>query len=326
MAMAVLAPAVSWPPRVSRAAAPWILAGFALAAAGIWDLLSNPSLFVVTTLDGLTSAGLFFLVASGFTLIFGLLRVTNLAHGSFYLAGGYIGYSVQQATGNWVVALLGAALAVALIGMLFELVVLRRVQGDPMRESLVTIGLSVVIADVTLAVWGGSFLDIGVPHVLESTIHFDGMVYPKYRLALLGLAILVGAGLWVLLKKTRLGMTIRAGVDDPSILATTGVNVPVVLSLVFGLGSLLAGLAGVAGGSYLSVSQGEDGRYLLVSLLVVIVGGLGSVPGAALGALVVGLVEAYAQVHVPTYSTLVTFGVMIAILAVRPRGLLGGAA
>jgi branched-chain amino acid transport system permease protein len=290
------------------------------------EVAAGPVQFVVVALNGLTAAGLYFLVASGFTLIFGLLRVTNLAHGSFYLAGGYVGYTVRTETGSWLLALLLASLTVAAFGVAFQYVVLRRVAADPIRESLVTIGVTVVVADLTLAIWGGSPRDIGVPALLDGTVRSGALVYSEYRLALLVMALLVGAALWWLLQRTRLGMTIRAGVDDPAMLAASGVNVPLVLTGVFGLGALLAGLAGVAGGSYLSVSQGEDARYLLVSLLVVIVGGLGSVPGAALGALAVGLVEAFAQVHLPTYSVLVTFGVMIAILAVRPRGLLGGSA
>ncbi|WP_248963843.1 branched-chain amino acid ABC transporter permease [Sphaerisporangium perillae] len=310
---------------MSRGRVLWTAGGIAVLALTVRELVAAPAVFVTTVLDGLTTAGLYFLVASGFTLIFGLLRVTNLAHGSFYLAGGYVGYSLREATGNWFLALAGAAVAVALLGLLFQLTVLRLVGGDPLRESLVTIGLSVVVADMTLAVWGGSSLDITIPPFLGSTIEVHGLIYSRFRLALLGLALLVGFGLWVLLHRTRLGMTIRAGVDDPLILATSGVNVPLVLSFVFGLGSLMAGLAGVAGGSYLSLSQGEDARYLLVSLLVVIVGGLGSVPGAVVGSVVVGLVQAFAQVHLPTYSVLVTFGVMIVILAVRPRGVLGGA-
>ncbi|WP_211348857.1 branched-chain amino acid ABC transporter permease [Nocardioides litoris] len=299
------------------------MAVLASAALVVRDGSNDGLLLAVTILNGLSSAGLYFLVASGFTLIFGLLRVTNLAHGSFYLAGGYIGWTLRDATGSWLLALVGAALAVAAMGLLFQLLLLRRVDGDPIRESLLTIGLSVVVADLTLSIWGGSSLDIGAPALLDSTFTVNGLVYSEYRLALLGLAILVGAALYVLLKCTRLGMTIRAGVDDPVILATTGVNVPVMLSLVFGLGAFLAGLGGVAGGSYLSISQGEDARYLLVSLLVVIVGGLGSVTGAAAGALLVGLVESFAQVHLPTYSVLVTFGVMIVVLAFRPQGLLG---
>ena len=190
-----------------------------------------------------------------------------------------------------------------------------------------TIGLSIVIADLTLKAWGGSPRDIGVPAALDGSLTVGELVYSRYRLALVVLALTVGLALWVLLRRTRLGMTIRAGVDDAPMLAATGVNVPLVFSLVFGLGALLAGFAGVAGGSYLSISQGEDARYLLVSLLVVIVGGLGSVGGAAVGR--TGgrpRRDLFAQVHLPTYSVLVTFGVMVVILAVRPRGLVRGIA
>lgn len=290
------------------------------------DARHDPTVFAIMLLNGLTTAGLYFLVAAGFTLIFGLLRVTNLAHGSFYLAGGYVGYTVRTETGSWLLALGSAALAMGVLGALLQLMLLRRVAADPMRESLVTIGVTVVVADLTLGVWGSSAKDIGTPAWLDATVTHGDLVYSKYRLAILVLAIAVGLGLWLLIQRTRVGMSIRAAVDDPAILATTGVNVPLLLTLMFGIGTGLAGFAGVAGGSYLSVAQGEDSRYLLVSLLVVIVGGLGSVWGAALGALAVAVVEAFAQVHLPTYSVLVTFGVMIAILAVRPRGLLGGAA
>lgn len=322
--MSLALPALASPPQ--RGLVLRVLVPVGVLAFVAWQAISDGGTFLSILLNGLTAAGLYFLVASGFTLIFGLLRVTNLAHGSCYLVGGYVGYSLREATGSWLVALLGASVFVAVLGMAFQLLVLRRVAADPIREALVTIGLTVVAADLTLRVWGGAPRDIGVPRLLEGTFTIGDLTYSKYRLALLALAGIVGVALWVLLLRTRLGMTIRAGVDDPAMLAATGVNVPVVFTLVFGLGALLAGFAGVAGGSYLSISQGEDARYLLVSLLVVIVGGLGSVSGAAVGALAVGLVEAFAQVHLPTYSVLVTFGVMVVILAVRPRGLFGGAA
>lgn len=304
----------------------WGALGVVLALFAVRDATRDFDVFALTTLNGLTTAGLYFLVAAGFTLIFGLLRVTNLAHGSFYLLGGYVGFSISARTGSWMFALMGAALAMGALGIAVQWLVLRRVAADPMRESLVTIGIGVVVADLTLAFWGSSAKDIGAPAWLSSTVTVGDIVYSKYRLAILGMAVVVGILLWFLIQRTRLGMSIRGAVDDPAILATVGVNVPLLLTCVFGLGTALAGLAGVVGGSYLSVAQGEDSRYLLVSLLVVIVGGLGSVWGAAIGALAVGLVEAFAQVHLPTYSVLVTFGVMIAILAVRPRGLLGGAA
>jgi branched-chain amino acid transport system permease protein len=281
--------------------------------------------FVTIALNGLTLGALYFLVASGFTLIFGLMRVTNLAHGAFYLLGGYVGFAVVDAGGSWYVAVLAGTLAIAALGVGVQQVLLRRIQGQDLREALITIGLAIVIADQCLAEWGGSPRDITVPSGLSGAkdLGVAGVTYPTYRLFVLLLAVAVGAALWVLLKRTRLGMTIRAGVDDRRMVAALGVNVQVVFAVVFALGAALVGFSGVAGGSYLSLAPGEDGRYLLFSLIVVIVGGMGSVPGAALGAALVGLVDQFAAVYVPTYSVLLTFGLMVLVLAVRPQGLLG---
>ena len=289
---------------------------------------SDATQFLTIALNGLTLGALYFLVASGFTLIFGLMRVTNMAHGAFYLLGGYIGYEVSERSGSWYLGVLAGALGIAALGVLVQQLLLRRILGQALREALITIGLAIVIADQCLSYWGGAPRDITVPPGLSGAkeLAVADVIYPTYRLFVLGLAIALGIALWVLLRHTKLGITIRAGVDDRRMVAALGVNVQVVFAVVFALGAALVGFSGVAGGSYLSISQGEDARYLLVSLLVVIVGGLGSVSGAAIGAMAVGLVEAFAQVHLPTYSVLVTFGVMVAILAVRPRGLLGGAA
>src|SRR5215211_4127461 len=257
---------------------------------------SDATQFLTIALNGLTLGALYFLVASGFTLIFGLMRVTNMAHGAFYLLGGYIGFEVSERSGSWYLGVLAGALGIAALGVLVQQLLLRRIQGQDLREALITIGLAIVVADV---------------------------IYPTYRLFVLGLAIALGIGLWVLLRHTKLGITIRAGVDDRRMVAALGVNVQVVFAVVFALGAALVGFSGVAGGSYLSLAPGEDGRYLLFSLIVVIVGGMGSVPGAALGAALVGLVDQFAAVYVPTYSVLLTFGLMVLVLAVRPQGLLG---
>jgi branched-chain amino acid transport system permease protein len=281
--------------------------------------------FAVVTLNGITLAALFFVVASGFTLIFGLMRVTNMAHGAFYLLGGYIGFQVSDSTGSWVLGLLAGTLAIAAIGVAVQQLLLRRIQGQDLREALITIGLAIVIADQCLAYWGGSPRDILVPEGLSGAkdLGVASVTYPTYRLFVLLLAIAVGVGLWVLLRRTKLGITIRAGVDDRRMVAALGVNVQVVFAIVFAFGAALVGFSGVAGGSYLSLAPGEDGRYLLFSLIVVIVGGMGSIPGAAIGAALVGLVDQFAAVYVPTYSVLLTFGLMVLVLAVRPQGLLG---
>jgi branched-chain amino acid transport system permease protein len=289
------------------------------------ELGKDSAQFFTISLNGITLGALYFLAASGFTLIFGLLRVVNLAHGAFFLLGGYIGYSVAQDTGNWFLAAGVGALAIGALGVASQQLLLRRIQGQDLREALVTLGLGVIIADQALAHWGGQPVDIAAPSGLSGStdIHVAGLTYPTFRLFVLGLAVAVGVGLWLLLKHTRVGLIIRAGVDDRPMVAALGINVQMVFALVFALGAALVGFSGVVGGSYLSLAPGEDGRYLLFSLIVVIVGGMGSVTGAAIGALLVAVVDQFAAVYVPTYSVLLTFGLMVFVLAVRPTGLLG---
>ncbi len=289
-------------------------------------IAADPAGFVVISLNGLTAASLYFVVAAGFTLVFGLMRVTNLAHGSLYLLGGYIGYSVKLHTGSWALAVGVASIVVSAVGLALHQGLMRWVTGDDLREALITVGFMIVVADQALAIWGSEPLDIGIPNRLDSVVQLPGsVVFSAYRLAILALALIVGAGLWLLLNRTRIGLAIRAGVDDRGMVSALGVNVQLLFAGVFSLGAFLAGFAGVVGGSYLSIARGEDARYLLMSLVVVIVGGMGSVPGAALGAVLIGLVEAYSQVYASTYSVLVSFGVMVLVLAVRPQGLLGRA-
>jgi branched-chain amino acid transport system permease protein len=318
-------------PRTSRA----ILATLAICAAVVFvaqftvrHLSDDSAQFIQIGLNGITAGALYFVAASGFTLIFGLLRVVNLAHGAFVLLGGYIGYQIVQDGGSWFLAAAGGAAAIAVLGVVSQQVLLRRIQGQELREALVTLGLAIVIADQALAHWGGAPVDIQAPSGLSgaTNIHVAGVLYPTFRLFALGLAIAVGVGLYLLLKHTRAGLIIRAGVDDRPMVAALGINVQLVFVLVFALGAALVGLSGVVGGSYLSLSPGDDGHYLLYSLIVVIVGGMGSVTGAALGALLVGVVDEFAKVYVPTYSVLVTFGLLVLVLAARPPGLLGRAA
>jgi branched-chain amino acid transport system permease protein len=319
---------VGWRPQTAGDAATAILvaavAAFVLQFA-VRKLSADATQFLTILLNGLTLGALYFLVASGFTLIFGLMKVTNMAHGAFYLLGGYIGFQVSDATGSWLLGLATATVSIAVLGVAVQQLLLRRIQGEELREALITIGLAIVIADQCLAYWGGSPRDISVPAGLSGAkeLGVAGLIYPTYRLFVLILAIALGVGLWVLLRRTKLGITIRAGVDDRRMVAALGVNVQVVFAVVFALGAALVGFSGVAGGSYLSLAPGEDGRYLLFSLIVVIVGGMGSITGAALGAALVGTVDQFAAVYVPTYSVLLTFGLMVLVLAIRPQGLLG---
>ncbi|MGR3491557.1 MAG: branched-chain amino acid ABC transporter permease [Shimia sp.] len=289
-----------------------------------------------TLLNGLTLAGLYFLVASGFTLVFGLMRNVNLAHGSMYLLGAYIGYEAAAATGNWFFGAAVAFVAMALVGALLQVLVFRRMQGDDLRQTLITIGISIVAADLMLAVWTGTTYQFEPPEWLfgavelpiVSVIRSSGdavmIKYPVYRLTVLGIAIAVGIALWLFLNRTRVGMMIRAGVNDREMLAASGFNVQLIFALVFALGAGLAGFAGVIGGTALSIAPGEDVRYLLASLIVVIVGGMGSISGAAVGALLIGMAEQFGLAYFPTYGAVLTFVIMIIVLAVRPEGLMGG--
>lgn len=282
--------------------------------------------FLTVGLNGLTLAALYFIVASGFTLIFGLMRTTNLAHGSLYLLGAYLGYTVVDATGNWWLGVAVGFVAIAAVGLVIQVGLLGRMQGQDLRQALVTIGLSIIFADLLLARFGGLTYQFRLPAEISGSTALPFVVrgeYPTFRLFLVGVAILIWLGLWLLLNRTKLGMIIRAGIDDRNMLSALGVNVPRVFAFVFALGAGLVGLAGVVGGSALSVSPGEDWRYLLSSLVVVIVGGMGSLGGAVVGALIIGLAEQYGLFYLPTYSVLITFGIMAAVLAVRPQGILG---
>lgn len=279
-------------------------------------------------LNGMTLAALYFLVASGLTLIFGMMRIVNLAHGSFYLLGGYLGFEVLRATESWLVGLLGAAIALGFVGLLMYEIFLRRVEKEDMRVALITIGLSLVFADLMLGRWGGVAHSLRAPEFLRGAFDFRvfDLVYPRGRLFTLLLAILVGVALWLFITRTRFGMIIRAGVDDREMVSATGINVRLVFAVVFFLGSALAGLGGAVGGTTFSLAPGTDIEYLLYSLIVVIVGGMGSITGVAVGAVLVGLVSQFALGYIPMWASILVFALMIAILAVRPQGILGRAA
>jgi branched-chain amino acid transport system permease protein len=283
--------------------------------------------FLTIGLNGMTLAALYFLVASGLTLIFGMMRIVNLAHGSFYLLGGYLGFSVLRASENWGVALLGAALAVGCAGLLMYEILLRRIEKEDMRVALVTIGVSLIAADQMLLTYGGVAYSLRTPEWLRGAtdLRFAGLVYPTGRLFTLLLAVVVGIALWLFITRTRFGMIIRAGVDDRDMVSATGINVRVVFAVVFFLGSALAGLGGAVGGTTFSLAPGTDVEYLLYSLIVVIVGGMGSITGVAVGAILVGLVSQFALGYAPAWASILTFGLMIMVLAVRPQGILGRA-
>jgi branched-chain amino acid transport system permease protein len=295
---------------------------------GMEQALGRKRVFANALFGGLTLGALYFLVASGFTLIFGLMRNVNLAHGSLYLLGGYVGFIVAERTGWWILAIAAGCLAAALAGLLIQVLILRRMQGEDLRQRMVTRGLSIVIADVLLWIFTGQVYQMEAPQWLQGPIRGIPIInaYSAYRLSLLGFGIAIGVFLWWLLNRTRVGTMIRAGVDDRAMLAAAGVNVNLVFAITFMLGAGLAGLGGVIGAVELSMVPGEDTRLLLASLIVVIVGGMGSVVGAAIGAVILGLAETYGLAYAPTYSVVFTFVILVLVLAFRPRGIMGKAA
>ncbi|WP_410170512.1 branched-chain amino acid ABC transporter permease [Aurantimonas coralicida] len=310
---------------------------FAVWPEGLEDVIGRKKIFLNALFNGVTLGGLYFLVASGFTLIFGLMRNVNLAHGSLYLIGGYVGFYTADITGSWLLAFPVAFIIVGLIGVLMQIFVFRRMEGEDLRQTLVTIGISIVLADLMLWSFGGDFYNITPPQWLSGpldtffTTGYDRrgelifLRYPSVRIVIFLAAVVVGLAMWLMLNRTRIGMLVRAGVDDRDMLSATGVRIQLVFACVFAFGAGLAGVAGVVGGTFQSVAPGEDTRFLLASLVVVIVGGMGSIPGAALGALLIGMAEQFGSVYFPTYAVVLTFLIMVVVLAFRPYGLLGRA-
>ena len=304
----------------------WVVVlGVPVAAFTVWGLADNAKLFCTTALNGLTLAALYFLVASGFTLVFGLMRNVNLAHGSLYLLGAYVGYMVGDKTGSWLLAVAAGFASAALFGLVLAgdgvpIHARRRICARPWSPS----ALSIMLADVLLWIFGGEIYQFDPPRWIFGRTPLPLVqVYPTYRLVLLAISAAIGVLLWLFLNRTRVGMMIRAGVDDRAMLAAAGVNVQVVFAITFAIGAGLAGFAGVVGGTALSIAPGEDTRYQLASLVVVIVGGMGSVVGAAIGAALIGVAEQFGLAYAPTYSVVFTFVIMALVLAFRPQGILG---
>jgi branched-chain amino acid transport system permease protein len=334
----------------------WIL--FWAPNTNFGSAVSDPKQFLITVLDAVTIAGLYFIVASGFTLIFGLLRVVNMAHGTLFLLAGYLAFSSQQCFGgartdctagfltggtggfgllpsqvtftNWFFPLLVAVAIVALVGLLGQQIFLRWNQGQDLRQALITIALSIIAADQMLAHFGGVAEDVSWPAELDvgtKRLNVGSIHYPWARLFILFVAIGIAILLWAWLRKTRTGMVIRAGVDDRPMVAALGINIQLTFAIVFLVGAALAAVGGVMGASFASIAPGVDGQWLLNSLVVVIIGGMGSLAGAAVGALLYGLVTSFSAAYLPSnytqYSIIVTFALLAVVLAVRPQGLFG---
>ena len=276
-------------------------------------------------MNGLTFAALLFVVASGFTLIFGLLRIVNLAHGALYLFGGYIGFTVGKFTGSFILAGLGSMAFVALAGLALDQGLLRFVRGFELRQVMLTLGVAFVLNDLALVIWGGDTFTIATPQWLQGAAQIGSLYYPKFRLFVLAVGVAVFIALLLLLNKTRLGALIRAGVDDVEMVEACGVDIRRVFLITFMLGSALAGLGGLLGGTFLALYPSADAEILVFSLAVVIIGGRGSLVGAAIGSLLIGLLNTFGQVWFPQLAYFVIFGPMAVLLAFRPLGLFGKA-
>ncbi len=273
--------------------------------------------------NSVTLGGLLFLLSAGFSLIFGLMKIPNLTHGSFFMLGAYLAASlIGWGLDFWTAALL-SGLLVALFGGLIERFILRRLAGAELAQVLVTLGLSFMVADVCLKVWTGDPIRIDTPGGLHGVASLGGLRFPAYRLAISLIAVVFAVALWALLDRTRLGAMIRAGVDDPQMARVAGIRVSRLFTIVFCLGAWLAGFAGVIGGPILSVYPGLDQEMLPLALVVVILGGSGSLLGSLLGSFVVGFLYNFGQAMFPELAYVVLFLPMLIVLVVRPQGLFG---
>jgi branched-chain amino acid transport system permease protein len=281
--------------------------------------------WVTQTFNGLSYGALLFLLASGLSLIFGVMRIVNLAHGSYFMLGGYVGLSVAWRTGSYVLALLVGAVVMALVGIAMERAFLRRLPGQTLGQVLMTIGFALIFQDVALLIWGGDPYTIRVPPQLTGVVIAGPGRFPIYRIFIVAVAVVVGAVLWLVLDRTRVGAMIRAAVDDAEMAQGVGIRVPRVSLGVFALGAALAAFGGVVGAGFLGVYPGLDFEILPYAFVVVIVGGLGSLPGAMVGSLMVGLLDNFGKALFPELSYFTLFAPMALILALKPTGLFGRA-
>jgi branched-chain amino acid transport system permease protein len=282
-------------------------------------------LWVIQTLNSLSLGGLLFMLSSGFALIFGLMRIANLTHGSLFMLGTYVAATVVRAGYGMVVAALVAMLTIALVGGLMERLILRRLANNAQGQVLATLGLSFVAADFCLMVWGGDPLPIETPRIFQAPLQLFGLSFPSYRLAVLGIAILVGILLYLLMERTRLGAMIRAGVDDMPMARAVGIPASLLFTTVFCLGAALAGLGGTLGGPIFNAYPGLDADMLPLALIVVILGGVGSLWGTFVASFIVGFIYTFGITLMPDLAYVILFLPMVVVIAFKPHGLFGRA-
>ena len=279
--------------------------------------------WIIQTLNSIAFGGLLFLLSSGFSLAFGLMRIPNLAHGGFFMLGAYLGATITYFGGNFWLAVLGAGLGVGVIGIIFERFILRQLAGNVQGQVLVTLGLSFIIADLCLLIWTGDPWTLPAPAELRPPLRYAGFAFPTFRLVVLVIALVTAVALFLLMERTRLGAMIRAGVDDPAIARVCGIKVSQLFTIVFCLGAALAAFAGVMGAPFLSVYPGLDFEMLPLALIVVILGGTGSLLGALVGSFILGFLYNFGQAMFPDLAYVILFLPMLLILVLRPQGLFG---
>jgi len=281
------------------------------------------SVWLILAVNSIALGGLLFLLSAGFSLIFGLMRIPNLLHGSFFMLGAYFGVTLLNWQVNFWLAALISGLGMAAIGALIERFLLRRLGGQELAQVLLTLGLAFVIADICLMVWTGDPWQPTTPAHLAGAIQFAGLFFPLYRVVIVGVAVVVAIALWLMVDWTRLGAMIRAGVDDPQIARVVGIKVSQLFTLIFALGAGLAAFAGVIGAPYLSVYPGLDFEMLPLALIVVILGGTGSLLGALVGSFLIGFLYNFGQAMFPDLAYVILFLPMLLVLVLRPQGLFG---
>jgi branched-chain amino acid transport system permease protein len=281
------------------------------------------TLWITLAVNSIAMGGLLFLLSAGFSLIFGLMRIPNLMHGSFFMLGAYFGVSLLNHEVNFWIAALLSGLGMAVVGAVVERFLLRRLAGQELAQVLLTLGLSFIIADLCLMIWTGDPWQPSPPPDLRGAIRVAGLFFPIYRLAIVVIAVVVAVALWLLVDWTRLGAMIRAGVDDAPIARVVGIPVSRLFTLVFALGAALAAFGGVIGAPYLSVYPGLDSEMLPLALIVVILGGAGSLLGALVGSFIIGFLYNFGQAMFPDLAYVILFLPMLLVLVLRPQGLFG---
>jgi branched-chain amino acid transport system permease protein len=279
--------------------------------------------WIIQAFNGISYGTLLFLLASGLSLIFGVMRIVNLAHGSYYLLGGYVALTVIWTTGSWLLSIPLAALAIAVLGLAMERTVLRRLGFDPLRQVLLTVGFALLFQQAALDIWGGNNMDIKPPAVLDWSLVVKGLYFPVYRIFMILMAAGVAILLWLVMEKTRMGAMVRASVDDSQMARGVGIDTSRVSMAVFALGAFLAALGGVIGGAFIGIYPGLDFEILPLAFAVVIIGGMGSLRGALVGSLIVGLMDNFGKALFPEISYFTLYAPMVIILAVKPTGLFG---